>query len=117
LLVFAALHCLFCSGTDLHSLASLNTWKTAAMDIPFGGAKGGVMVDPTELSARELEKVTRKLVQVCWVLLRKGWVLLATLMMLSMMDVGYHLLQGGGCHVPGAGRCWCQAAGPRQGSE
>jgi glutamate dehydrogenase/leucine dehydrogenase len=34
------------------------------MDVPFGGAKGGVMVAPEELSARELEKLTRKLVQV-----------------------------------------------------
>lgn len=55
------------------SLASLNTWKTAVMDVPFGGAKGGVMVSPEELSARELEKLTRKLVLVsravaCW-----GW--------------------------------------------
>lgn len=40
------------------------TWKTAVMDIPFGGAKGGVTVDPKALSERELEKLTRKLVQV-----------------------------------------------------
>lgn len=46
------------------SLASLMTWKTAVMDIPFGGAKGGVTVDPNELSERELEILTRKLVQV-----------------------------------------------------
>jgi hypothetical protein len=40
------------------------TWKTAVMDIPFGGAKGGITVDPRTLSDRELEKLTRKLVQV-----------------------------------------------------
>ena len=40
------------------------TWKTAVMDIPYGGAKGGVTVDPKLLSERELEKLTRKLVQV-----------------------------------------------------
>jgi len=44
------------------SLASLMTWKTAVMDIPFGGAKGGITVDPKKLSERELEKLTRKLV-------------------------------------------------------
>lgn len=47
---------------DVRSLASLMTWKTAVMDLPFGGAKGGVTVDPKKLSERELEKVTRKLV-------------------------------------------------------
>jgi glutamate dehydrogenase (NAD(P)+) len=48
---------------DVRSLASLMTWKTAVMDIPFGGAKGGVTVDPKTLSERELEILTRKLVQ------------------------------------------------------
>lgn len=48
---------------DTRRLATLNTWKTALMDIPFGGAKGGVAVDPFKLSERELEKLTRKLVQ------------------------------------------------------
>mmetsp|Transcript_11863 Transcript_11863/g.25473 ORF Transcript_11863/g.25473 Transcript_11863/m.25473 type:complete len:449 (-) Transcript_11863:687-2033(-) len=47
---------------DVRSLASLMTWKTAVMDIPFGGAKGGITVDPRKLSERELEKLTRKLV-------------------------------------------------------
>ena len=40
------------------------TWKTAVMDLPFGGAKGGIAVDPKKLSDRELEKLTRKLVVV-----------------------------------------------------
>lgn len=48
---------------DVRSLASLMTWKTALMDIPFGGAKGGVSVDVKVLSPREREKLTRKLVQ------------------------------------------------------
>mmetsp|Transcript_6808 Transcript_6808/g.18855 ORF Transcript_6808/g.18855 Transcript_6808/m.18855 type:complete len:443 (-) Transcript_6808:1240-2568(-) len=48
---------------DVRSLASLMTWKTAVMDIPFGGAKGGITVDPTTLSEREMEGLTRKLVQ------------------------------------------------------
>lgn len=47
---------------EIISLANLNTWKSALLDVPFGGAKGGVAVDPTKLSERELEKLTRKLV-------------------------------------------------------
>jgi glutamate dehydrogenase (NAD(P)+) len=38
------------------------TWKTAVMNIPFGGAKGGITVDPKKLSEHELERLTRKLV-------------------------------------------------------
>jgi Glu/Leu/Phe/Val dehydrogenase, dimerisation domain len=48
----------------LCSLASLMTWKTALLDIPFGGAKGGITVNPKELSLLELERLTRKFVQV-----------------------------------------------------
>src|SRR6266571_4740937 len=39
------------------------TWKTALMDIPFGGAKGGVTVDPKKLSRLELERLTRRFTQ------------------------------------------------------
>ena len=39
------------------ALASLMTWKTAVVDIPYGGAKGGIAVDPNELSERELERL------------------------------------------------------------
>jgi glutamate dehydrogenase (NAD(P)+) len=48
---------------DLHEvrgLATLMTWKTALLDLPFGGAKGGVAVDAHRLSRRELERLTRK---------------------------------------------------------
>ncbi len=47
---------------EVRSLASLMTWKTAVMNIPFGGAKGGITVDPKKLSEHELERLTRKLV-------------------------------------------------------
>jgi glutamate dehydrogenase (NAD(P)+) len=45
---------------DSKALASLMTWKTAVVDIPFGGAKGGINCDPTVLSQGELERLTRK---------------------------------------------------------
>jgi glutamate dehydrogenase (NAD(P)+) len=48
---------------DVRSLASLMTWKTAVVNIPFGGAKGGIACDPSLLSHRELERLTRKFVQ------------------------------------------------------
>jgi glutamate dehydrogenase (NAD(P)+) len=44
---------------EVLGLATTMTWKTALVDIPFGGAKGGVQVDPRRLSRRELEAVTR----------------------------------------------------------
>jgi hypothetical protein len=45
---------------ECRALAMWMTWKCALMDIPYGGGKGGVIVDPTTLSMRELEKMTRR---------------------------------------------------------
>ncbi len=45
---------------EVRALASLMTWKTALIDIPFGGAKGGVQCDPHALSTDELNRLTRR---------------------------------------------------------
>jgi glutamate dehydrogenase (NAD(P)+) len=40
--------------------AAWNTWKTAVVDVPFGGGKGGVICDPITMSSGELERLTRR---------------------------------------------------------
>lgn len=45
------------------ALANLMTWKTAIVDVPFGGAKGGINCDPLTMSDGELNKVTRRFVE------------------------------------------------------
>ena len=45
---------------EVRALAMWMTWKCAVVNIPFGGAKGGVIVNPKELSAAELERLTRR---------------------------------------------------------
>ena len=45
---------------EVAALASWMTWKCAVADIPFGGGKGGIVVDPRTLSLRELERLTRR---------------------------------------------------------
>ncbi|MEU4572821.1 Glu/Leu/Phe/Val dehydrogenase [Nonomuraea sp. ATR24] len=55
----------FHPGTDIHEVTALAmwmTWKCALVGIPYGGAKGGVAVDPGTLTTRELERLTRRYV-------------------------------------------------------
>ena len=48
------------SMDEVRALAMWMTWKCAVVNIPYGGAKGGVVVDATTLSQRELERLTRR---------------------------------------------------------
>ncbi|KAK4743670.1 hypothetical protein SAY87_009982 [Trapa incisa] len=48
---------------EVNALAQLMTWKTAVANIPFGGAKGGIGCNPSELSKSEIERLTRVFTQ------------------------------------------------------
>src|SRR5215510_15534388 len=48
---------------EAQGLASLMTWKTAVVNLPFGGAKGGIACKPADLSEIELERLTRTFVE------------------------------------------------------
>ena len=45
---------------EVRALATLMTWKTALLDIPYGGGKGGIAINPKEYSIHELERISRK---------------------------------------------------------
>lgn len=45
---------------EVRALASWMTWKTACVDIPYGGAKGGIICNPKQMSVGEVERMTRR---------------------------------------------------------
>lgn len=47
---------------EVLALATLMTWKTAVVNIPYGGAKGGISINTREISSGELERITRKFI-------------------------------------------------------
>jgi len=50
----------------IRALAGWMTWKTAVVDLPLGGGKGGVVCDPRKMSQRELEKTSRAYIRALW---------------------------------------------------
>ena len=51
---------------SIRALAGWMTWKTAVVDVPLGGGKGGVVCDPRKMSPRELENTARAYVRALW---------------------------------------------------